>query len=355
MRSGLKDLLTGLASIVALVGMAVLLMRYGELAGVADRGWPLDVRLDDGGGLRPGSKVTLNGVGIGEIAEVRLDETSSHPDHPVLVEARIEKGRRIPGTATATVETSLLGGGASLSLRMPLPLPPDVEYLTESSTSPQITGRVGGLAAMFEQALEPRLAGLDAGIEDLRAMAQTYTRLGRNLDDLVRPVDPDDPAAEQNLRTTVLRVNATLSEARAAVAFAGEWLGDEQLRQDVRNVVWRAGVMLEHTVEAVDSVAALAGSLETDADEVVALLDRRTSEVLAAIVPVAEQSSVLLERLGELARLAAEGDGTVGRLLRDPDLHESLRESARRLEETLRKAGLLLDKIREEGLGVSLD
>lgn len=361
MRNGTKDLLTGLAGIAALAGLATLLLAYGELPRWGDATWRLDVRLDDGGGLRAGSQVTLNGVPIGEIATVALAPDDAHPDRPVLAEARIDEPVRLPATVVAEVETSLVGSGAKLVLRLPPPdaasdVPPDAKVPDLPVTPPPvIEGRSRSLTGMIEEMIEPRLAGLDAGVEDLRAMARTYTRLGEHLDDLVKPIDPSDPEAEGNLRTTVERVNATLTDARGAIASASAWLGDEQLRQDVRTAVWRAGVVLEQAVKAVDEYAALARSLGGDADEAVSILDDRTAEVVAAVVPVAERASVLLERLGELARLAAEGDGTVGRLLTSPDLHESLRETARQLEQTLRKAGLLLDKIRDEGLGVSFD
>lgn len=354
MRSGTKDLLTGLAGIVALAGLATLLLAYGELSGVVGNRWRLDVRLDEAGGLRTGSRVTLNGVTIGEVGEVRLAPGATSPTHPILAEARIDEGVRVPATAVAAVESSLLGGGASLALRIPLPFDPTTPDLPRTPT-PVIEGRALGLAAVLEETLESRLAGLDAGIEDLRKMARTYTALGENLDSLVRPVDPASEDAEGSLRTTIARMNETLAQAGDAMESVSSWLDDEQLRQDVRNVVWRAGVMLEHTVEAVDGFASLTSSLEEDADEVVAILDQRTAEVLGAVVPVAEDSSELLQRLGELARLAADGDGTVGRLLRSPDLHDGLLESTRQLEATLRRAALLLEKIREEGLGVSLD
>lgn len=354
MRNGTKDLLTGIVGIVALAGLATLLLAYGELSGVVTPSWRLDVRLDDGGGLRTGSRVTLNGVEVGEVARVRLAPSAEWPDAPVVAEVRIDDSVRLPANVFGEIQTSLLGGGAGLSLRGPLPYDPDGPLLA-IAPPPTISGRSTSLASTFVETLAPQLEALEEGIEDLRAMARTYTRLGENLDDLVRPLEDGDPAAESNLRTTVARVNATLSEARGAIASASRWLGDEQLQQDVRNAVFRAGVMLEQTTKAIDAYAALAASLESDADGAIEILDARTAEVVAAIVPVAEGSSALLERLGELARLAAEGDGTIGRLLRDPDLHESLRESARQLETALRRASLLLEKIREEGLGVSFD
>ena len=120
MRSGTKDLLTGLAAIVALGGMATLLLGYGELADLFERTRRLDVRLDDGGGLRPGSTVTLNGVPVGKVAEVVVD-TSRSADLPVFVEVRIDESTRLPATIVAEVRSKLFGGGADLVLRIPPP------------------------------------------------------------------------------------------------------------------------------------------------------------------------------------------------------------------------------------------
>ena len=51
---------------------------------------------------------------------------------------------------------------------------------------------------------------------------------------------------------------------------------------------------------------------------------------------------------------ARTGDGTVGRLMKDPALYEGLTDAAKRLDEALAKMNLLLDKIRAEGINVEL-
>ena len=347
-----KDLLTGLAGLGGLAGLAALLLLYCELTGVVSPRYRLNVALDQAGGLRSGSLVTLNGVPIGEVSVVSLEEPPTRPTHPVLVDARIERTVRIPENVRVDVETSLFGGGARLALSVPLPYEVAVAMLPQEPT-PTIVGEARGLEGLVTDALEPRLAVFEATLEEIRILAQTYSKVGANLNDLLVAVDPDDPAAESNLRTTVVRLNTTLAEARAAIALASTWLGDEQLQADVKSAVWRANLLVEHATEAVDSIEALANSLGAEAGRAVDTLDARAGEVVAAITPVADGASVLLERLGQLATLASEGDGTVGLLLRNPDLHNSLVDSAKRLEATLRKVELLLEKIRAEGLGVS--
>lgn len=347
-----KDLLTGLAGLGGLGGLATLLLLYGELTGVVSPRYQVNVALDQAGGLRSGSLVTLNGVPVGEVTTVRLEEPPTRPTHPVLVDARIDRTVNLPATVVVDVETSLLGGGARLALSVPLPYEAATPMLPQEPP-PTIVGRARGLEGLVGDALESRLAAFEATLEEIRLLAQTYTKVGANLNDLLVAVDPEDPAAESNLRTTVTRLNATLGEARAAIALASGWLGDEQLQADVKSAVWRANVLVEHATEAVDSIEALANTLGTEAGRAVDTFDARAGEIVAAITPVADGASLLLGRLGELAKLASEGDGTVGRLLRNPDLHDSLVDSARRLEATLRKVELLIEKIRAEGLGVS--
>jgi len=49
---------------------------------------------------------------------------------------------------------------------------------------------------------------------------------------------------------------------------------------------------------------------------------------------------------------AREGKGTVGRLMQDPQMYNSLTDAANRLAAALKEAKLLLEKWKNEGLDV---
>jgi ABC-type transporter Mla subunit MlaD len=352
MRGGMRDLLIGLCGIGGVVGLVTLLLYYGELAAVATPRWSLPLALDSAGGLRTGSPVTLNGVPIGEVRSVSISTPPQHPSHPVLVEAAIERSIRLPAAVETKVETSLLGGSARLALVAQLPIAEDAVYLPQDAP-PLLFGRVRGLDEVVMEALDARLATLTESLEEFRVLARTYNELGRHLADMTSELDPGDPAAESNLRTSILRANALMLELRQTATLASSWLGDEQLLADVRSTVWRSSVLVEHAVEAIDELTAAAAAVQQDVGRVADTVDEQVRTLGRAVVPVADDASKLLERLGELARLAAEGDGSVGRLLRNPELHDSVVDAAARLEITLRQLELLLQKIREEGLAVS--
>lgn len=348
----IRDLMIGLCGLGGLIGLGVLLLFYGELSGATTPRWRLELALDSAGGLRSGSPVTLNGVPVGEVRMVSIETPPRHAEFPVLVEALIERSIRIPAAVETKVETSLLGGSARLSLVAPLPMDAATPFLPQEAP-PMLFGRVRGLDEVVMDALDARLATLTESFEDFRVLARTYTDLGRNLAELTRELAPDDPDAEGSLRTSILRANALLLDVREAVALASSWLGDGQLLEDVRNTIWRTSVAVEHAVEAIDEFSALAVSVRGDVGRVADTIDAQAREIGAAVLPVADEASQLLGRLAAVAALAAEGEGTVGRLLRNPDLHESLVDAAQRLQIVLQQLELLLRKIREEGVAVS--
>ena len=51
---------------------------------------------------------------------------------------------------------------------------------------------------------------------------------------------------------------------------------------------------------------------------------------------------------------ASEGNGTVGMLLNNPDLYNSLTEAAVRLQRVLEEVQLLIEKLKAEGVQIKL-
>jgi ABC-type transporter Mla subunit MlaD len=90
-------------------------------------------------------------------------------------------------------------------------------------------------------------------------------------------------------------------------------------------------------------ITALADSLAADA-----------AELKANALPVLERAESALDQLNQVLVAARAGDGTVGKLMKDPQLYDGLADAAKRLDEALAKVNLLLDKIRAEGLDVEL-
>lgn len=339
MRETVRNFSIGIVSAVALGGLSTLLLLFGEFTGLIESRSPAEVVLNAAGGLRKGSLVTLHGVPVGLVDEIEF--TTEDPTHPVLVHILIDRTTPIPKLATPVVEASLLGSGAKLELQpTPLAASGGVHDLT---TRPRLVGEYQPIDVKLIAALDERLSSLrgvlDASLADFRTFAQTYTTLGKNLNELVEPVEAGSPDAERSLRTTVARLNETLTETRDAMRLARQWLSDEALQADVRLAVKNANELLLRATDAVNTINGFAMNLDAD-----------RGEVIARFLPVVDEARGALADVRRLLQIASKGEGTIGRLLQDPALYKDLSDSARHLSATLEAIKAVAERLKAEGI-----
>jgi phospholipid/cholesterol/gamma-HCH transport system substrate-binding protein len=297
-----RNFLLGLTSILALVALAVLLMLFGELETVLRPPYALTVDCTNAVGLRAGSTIELNGVPVGQVDRVVAIQ---HPEYPVRILALIDREVRIPSDVGLYAASSLLGGSATLQLEAPVgPGGPGLPTDGSAYLADEIRSRL----------IAQLTAELDARMGPVVEAMKEFELLARNINELVEPPGPDDPADARNIRTAVATLNVVL--------------------EDMHNALVEAAV-------TIDEFTKLAGRINTDADTVV----HRLIEVFG------EMTATLQEVRG-LAHKASSGEGTVAQLLNNPDLYESLDDAADRMERTLRDVQLLLEKIKGDGLRV---
>jgi phospholipid/cholesterol/gamma-HCH transport system substrate-binding protein len=330
----------GIVSIVGLFGLAWLLMRFGELDNLIRPSYALTVNLADGAGLRPGSIIELNGVPIGVVENLDLQD---NPLRPVRIEADIDEHRRIPSGVEATVSLSLLGGGSVLQLSSPTLVDrADQRYLPSDGSAvidADQTSTINEIVTALDERMQPILDAL----EHFQILANTYVNVGDRVEALIAPQTTQQlsEGAQPNLYTAVVRLNGAIDEASMAFVLAQEWLSDEQLRADVNGAVDKAGRLIERATMTVDRWTILADELDQDAQQ-----------FLTHLLPMADQISTTLEEVYGLVVKARDGEGTIGKMLNDAELYDSLTDAAIRLERSLADIQLFIQKVREEGVAV---
>jgi phospholipid/cholesterol/gamma-HCH transport system substrate-binding protein len=297
-----RNFLLGLASIAGLVALATLLLLFGELEAVLRPRYLLTIDCTNAVGLRAGSTIELNGVPVGQVDHV---VTIQHPEFPVRILALIDRQVQIAEHVALYATSSLLGGSATLQLEAPA-----------SPGSPVLaTDGSAHLADVIRSRLIAQLTSeLDARMGPVVEAMKEFEMLARNLNELVEPPDPARPRDARTIRTAVETLNEVL--------------------QDMHEALTRA-------TATIDEFTRIAVGLETDAHTVVQQLTE-----------VSEELTLTLQEARGLARKASSGEGTVGQLINNPDLYESLDDAADRMERTLRDLQLLLEKIRGDGLRV---
>ncbi|MSR68934.1 MAG: MCE family protein [Phycisphaerales bacterium] len=302
MKESTRNFATGIVAIIALTGLAFLLLLFGDINSSIKTTYLIEIRTNQALGLRRGSPVTLVGVPVGEIesVSVRLENPVANP-RPVLLIARINGAIDLPEGAQASVTNSLIGGTA----RLDLSIPPG--YVTGSATLARDGNAV--IDAQFE-ALEARMTRIiTEKLEGFDSASRAVTTLARDVQKL---------AAE-----------------------AQKWLGDEQLLADAKSAVWKAQNLIEQAAATMMALTEAAKGIQSD-----------SHTLTVSLQPVLDQISTTITQIETLTKTATDGTGTVGQLMNNPDLYNALVDSAARLKRALGEVELLMQKIRAEGLGV---
>ena len=334
----MRDFMIGLTAIIGLLGLAAMLLVFGEFKALREPSYTLTFRLDTAANLSTTSPVTLNGVNIGRIEMI---STAADPRDGVVIETRILERHRVPSDVRVSISRDLIGDSA-LSLQATRdPLSAEARYLDAGES-------VEATAASFldevTDLIDRRLASLERAAESFQRLSDTYVRVGEHVSDFIEPrsvADVDAGLAPPNLLSTVERIDQSVTEAQT-------WLRDEDFRADIKTTVEAAADTMVRLADAIDAWTAAAGSITERTAQAQEGIDDAVSHFVAT-------TDLLAATLGEIQYLAAQinsGEGTIGQLVSNPDLYLSLEDAAVRLEKALLEAQLLVEKYRKEGIPI---
>lgn len=332
-----RDFLVGLTVALGVAGVAVLLMMFGEIATGRPERYPLTLEIGDATGLTKSSRVTLNGVDIGAVRSIRSRED---PRDGVRIALEVNEGTRVPRSASVIIQRDLVGDASLALTATRVPETPDDGFLAPGDT---LTTSAKGMFDVLGEAIDERLSAFADAATSFQAMSETLNELGRSAQEALAPRTPEevDAGARATLSSTLARLDRAIAEAQ-------NWLGDDDLRSDLRRSLSRATDLMDEASLTLEEWKSAAGTLTSRADEV-------GDSVENAVREFASATRALGEAMLEVQTLVAgvnRGEGTAGMLAKNPDLYRSLNDAAVRLEKALTEAQLLIEKFRKEGVPV---
>lgn len=351
-----RNVIVGLTAIVGLAAMGWIVFMFGEAPDWTREFYEVRVTIDNASGLSAGSRVKLRGIDIGQIDSVHFQ--GGDPAQGVVLRCRIVTDYRIPVGSVAVSQSSLLGSGAELSIIPPETaaaeptayLPTD-EVSTLPGRSQDIRRQLASAIEDLTDQLEPQLERFGQMADEVSGLAARYAEVGEKINGMLedRPLEAVEAGeAAPNLTTMIRRADARLAEMRSTTQQLNQLLGDEQLINDLKGTVANARQATASVTEFSNQATELTG--ETRA--VIQRTGQRVDQLTRNYVALADDLSNTLGRINAVVEQARTGDGTIGLLLREPGLYQSLTDSAQRLSEAARQAQLLLEKWQEEGLPI---
>ncbi len=343
----IRDFLTGLFALGTLAGLSVTLILFGARLGLGGGVYRFHVHLANGAGLVETSPVTLNGIKIGKVVGAKV---ATPPDVGAQIELEVRADVKIPNIAVVSVDKGLIGDSfIEFSVQPGLSAEQWADVVKPGDTFEG--GNPQTMFARISTMLEKPLATLDETAGSIKRLAKTYADLGDELSDMMQSrtlADVEGGGKAPNIRSTVARLDAALSSAN-------KWLGDDALRGQAKDAVARANQSLDSLSELIATWKTAGTKVDSSLDKVTAVAeDAKVSfqQTAATAIETLRKADVAAGNLAQAIESVNKGEGTLGQLSRNPDLYNSLRSAADRLDKVLVEVQLMVEKYKAEGIPI---
>jgi ABC-type transporter Mla subunit MlaD len=222
----------------------------------------------------------------------------------VVVEALVREDVRIPTGVQAQASQPLIGGSATLRLRVP---PEATDGYISRTDAPMIQGQTEPLSAQLanevRQTLQRPINRFDSLADELEALSSQWTEVGSNVNRLVSPRRPEKVDGNgdlgPNVSTLVQRIDARMRQLGKTLEDVQSLTGDEQVIDDFRRTLANA--------------RKLSGKLDGRIDRISHEITRTSEALRKRYVAVADDLSQAVRSMNRLTDRARQGDGTIGR------------------------------------------
>lgn len=324
----------GLFVVTALLIGTALIIEFGDVQKYLQSTYQIAIHFDSTPGLHPGTPVRQNGIGIGKVANVLIDEQAGG----VLVIVNIHEDRQLRKDARPVLTSTLLGDSS-------------IEFSAGSSKAylPPNT-RIDGIAAADPMRMIQRIELQVADtLEAFAATSREWQTLAGNVNRLVQTKEGDLDVVIERAAVSLQQFTETMQTAHSTLNSANEILADPQLQQDLKTTVAALPAMVNETRETISaarmSVQKIGENLDNLSQATDPLADHSRSIVVKLDSSLGQLESLLTE-LNSFARTVNAEDGSVNRFVSDPQLYENLNQSAESLNLLVRSLDPILRDIR---------
>jgi phospholipid/cholesterol/gamma-HCH transport system substrate-binding protein len=326
-----REVKLGLFVLATALAFAFLIVTFGEVPLLRPEAKRYYAYFEDVGGLSVGSEVRVAGIRAGTVRDLLLEEGRVKVVFEVLRDVRIYRDAR------AYIGTLGLMGDRYLGIVPGSPHAGEIPEGEEIRTTegPADTDRLVRELTKTAESFREVAEGLREILEENRRNLREALENLRNLTDLLRNITQENRENLKRLigQMTLLteNLNRTLPEAVASVDRLADQISRiaEENREDIRRAVANLRAVSENLREDLPALvrnlnnlsANLSGILEENREDI------RTS--VRNLARITERLRITSRRLDRILAKIESGEGTIGRLVHDEELYESVTKGAR--------------------------
>ena len=307
----------------------ILVVLFGDLPSLVQSTYPLRMSFSDARGVSSGTPVRKNGILVGRVGSVTLDERGG-----VLVVADIDSYVPVYRDEQARIATTILGD-AEIQLVPGRVVPPRQRVAADET----IVGAVSRDPFEAFATLEPKVS---TALESLTQASESVSRLSDNLDKILLG---EDDSFEKMMRKT----EATLDAFGLAMNNINDVLGDPTARAKLKETLTGLpDVMadLRKTVQGIGETVDTADRNLRNLEGLTKPLGERGAGMVAQIDRTIGRLDETLQQAASFSKALNESEGTLGKLVHDPKVYDDLAQAAANVNRLTRELRPIVDDVR---------
>jgi len=319
----------GVVVLATAIIAGILIVLFGDLPSLVQSTYPLRMSFSDARGVAGGTPVRKNGILIGRVASITLDERGG-----VNVVADIDSHVPIYRDEQPRITTSLLGD-AEIQLIAGRVAPPRQRVEKDEV----LAGAVARDPLDAFSTLEPKLA---TALDSLTQASEVVTRVAGTLD---RIMLGGDESIEKMMRKT----ENTLDAFAQAMANINDVMGDPQVRDNLKRTLAEMPSVLGDLRTSVQGIGATIDTADRNLRNLEGLtqpLGERGAGMVASVDRTLGRLDEVLQQAVFFTKALNESDGTLGRLVRDPKVYDDLAQAAANVNRLTRELRPIVDDVR---------
>ena len=307
----------------------ILIVLFGDLPSLVQSTYPLKMEFSDARGVSQGTPLRKNGILVGRVANVTLNERGG-----VTVVADVDSYVPIYKDEQPRISGSILGD-AEISL-IPGRIVPPRQRLGKDEV---LAGAVSRDPFEVFATLEPKFSST---LDSLAEASVSVTRLSKSLDKVFLGEDDKFEAmvrkteqALDNFSLAMNNINDVIGDPKAREKMKASIEALPEVMSDLRTTVQGIGTVVDSADRNLRNLEGLTKPLGERGEQMVAQVDR----TIGRLDETLQQAAMFTKALNE-------SQGTLGKLVRDPQVYNDLAQAAATVNTLTKELRPIVDDVR---------